>query len=191
MPVRIKPVRNSVLIMLLCAALGSAQQVNPDAALLADFQKRVDEYMKAYKAAAAGLPALKPNASAEKLVHNQHELTERMHHARKGIPQGSLFTPEISAEFRRLIKIAMGGGDAARVDASLKHAEPVRMKARLKVNEQYPREVPLQSMPPTLLSNLPPLPPELSYRLVGDYLVLIGVKTNLVVDFIPGAMAAK
>jgi hypothetical protein len=184
--------RNSVpaviLLTLLFAALGSAQQVNPDAALIADFEKRVDEYMKLSKTAAAGLPALKPNASAEKLAHNQHELTEKIHHARKGMPQGMLFTPEISAEFRRLIKIAMAGGDAARVNSSLKHAEPVRMKARLKVNDQYPRNVPLQSMPPTLLSNLPHLPPELSYRLVSEYLVLLDVKTNLIVDFMTGAI---
>lgn len=184
--------RNSLLVILLLLLLVPtcvAQQVNPDAAVIADFEKRVDEYAKVNKKAAADLPPLKPNASAEKIAHAQHELTMRIHHLRKGIPQGSMFTPEISAEFRRLIKIAMGGGDAARVNSSLKHAEPVRMKARLKVNEQYPRNIPLQSMPPTLLVNLPPLPPELSYRLIGDTLVLVSVRTNLIVDFMTGAMA--
>lgn len=174
--------RLSLLAVLLWSLAAAAQQVNPDAALVADFEKRIDDYMKVYKTAASGLPALKPNASPEKIGHQQHELTEHLHRARKGVPQGSIFTPEIAGEFRRLLAMAMDGS-AKRIQSSLRHAEPVRTKARLRVNEQYPRNVPLQSMPPTLLANLPQLPPELSYRLVGNYLALIGVKTNLIVDF--------
>jgi len=96
------------------------------------------------------------------------------------------FAPEIAAEFRRLIGIAMKVPDTTHVQQSLKHAEPVRLK--LRVNYSYPEGVPLQSMPSTLLMNLPKLPPELDYRVVGHDLVLRDTIGNLIVDLIPNAM---
>ena len=61
----------------------------------------------------------------------------------------------------------------------------------LKVNSRYPPGVPLQSTPPTLLLNLPRLPHELQYRLVGHYLVLYDVAADMIVDFIAGAVPAS
>jgi hypothetical protein len=55
------------------------------------------------------------------------------------------------------------------------------------VNAPYP-PVPLQSTPPTLLANLPELPPGLDYRIVNRTLVLRDVQANLVLDFIPKAL---
>jgi hypothetical protein len=46
----------------------------------------------------------------------------------------------------------------------------------------------LQSTPPTILANLPPLPPECDYRLMGRDLVLRDAKTNLIVDIVPNAI---
>jgi hypothetical protein len=80
----------------------------------------------------------------------------------------------------------MQGKDASHVRQSLQHAEPVRV--RLVVNTAYPSGVPLQSTPPTLLMNLPPLPPELDYRVVGNNLVLRDAKANLVIDFVPNVI---
>ena len=82
--------------------------------------------------------------------------------------------------------MAFDGSEAHRVRVSLKHDEPVN--ARLHVNESYPEAMPLQTTPPSLLLNLPKLPPELEYRVVGRELVLRDVKANLVVDFIPNAL---
>jgi hypothetical protein len=59
---------------------------------------------------------------------------------------------------------------------------------QLKVNRSYPVEVPLQTTPPSLLQNLPKLPPELEYRVVGKALVLRDVNANLIVDFLPNAL---
>jgi hypothetical protein len=68
---------------------------------------------------------------------------------------------------------------------SLEHAEPV--EGQIKVNASYP-PVPLQSMPPSLLANLPRLPAGLDYRIVGRSLVLRDVQANLILDFIPKAL---
>jgi hypothetical protein len=61
----------------------------------------------------------------------------------------------------------------------------------LEVNQPYPDGLPLQSMPPSVLMNLPKLPPELEYRAVGRELVLRDIAANLVVDIIPDISLSK
>ena len=41
---------------------------------------------------------------------------------------------------------------------------------------------------PCVIAALPPLPPELQYRIVGDTLVLIDVHASLIVDLLPRAL---
>jgi hypothetical protein len=179
------------LILVCCATLTvwgqPPDKVNPDAAVIQDFGKRMAEYEKLHKTVEGTLPRLKPTASPEKIEHHEHELAHRIREARQSARQGDIFTPEISAEFRRLIALAMQGQKATDVKQSLRHAEPVLVKP-LRVNHSYPRGVPLQSTPPTLLLNLPKLPPEVEYRIVGHDLILLDVKCNLIVDFIPNAV---
>ena len=62
------------------------------------------------------------------------------------------------------------------------------MDGALQVNQSFPENVPLQSMPPTLLMNLPGLPKGLEYRLLGRELVLRDVDANLVVDYVANAL---
>ena len=58
---------------------------------------------------------------------------------------------------------------------------------RSRINQEYPQTSAMQSTPPTLLANLPKLPPELEYRIVGRELVLLDTKSNLIVDLLPDA----
>jgi hypothetical protein len=59
---------------------------------------------------------------------------------------------------------------------------------KLAVNARYPDDVPLSTMPPEVLKNLPPLPAELEYRFVGETLILLDPDAHLVVDFVPRAL---
>ncbi|HCC59417.1 MAG TPA: hypothetical protein DEQ47_19565 [Solibacterales bacterium] len=173
-----------LLAALVCAvALGAPPAVNPDAALVQDFHTRLDNYMKLRKPLVA---KLKPTNSQAVIVERQRNLAADLRAARPEARQGDIFTPSISAEFRRLIGIAMQGSHARRVNQSLKHAEPVRL--HLRVNDAYPTRVPLQSTPPTLLANLPPLPQQIDYRLIAHDLVLHDAEANIIVDFIPNAI---
>ena len=105
---------------------GPAQErVNPDALIIQDFENRVSEYAKLHKAIEAEMPALKPTDSSERIAHHQQELAEGIRKARRGAKQGDIFTPQIHAEFHRLIAIAMQGQGAARINTSLRSAEPV------------------------------------------------------------------
>jgi hypothetical protein len=182
----VKPLQ--LVLLMSCALLGGRGQdaVNAGAAAVHDFEKRVAEYQKLRKTVEAKLPPLKSTSSSEKISVHESELAVRIRELRRSARQGDLFTPEISAEFRRLIGMTMQGQNAARIKATLKSAETVRL--RLGVNDAYPANVPLQTTPPTLLANLPRLPPEVDYRLVGRDLVLRDAKANLIVDFIANAI---
>jgi len=166
---------------------GWSQNVNTGALVVQTFEARVKDYVKLQKQEEAGLPALKPTDSPVRIALHERKLADRIRRVRYGVPQGNIFAPEIAAEFRRLIALAMQGKNASHVDQSLQHAEPG--KHGLRINEAYPAPgFPLQSTPPTLLLNLPSLPPELDYRVVGSNLVLRDAKANLIVDFVPNAV---
>lgn len=170
--------------LLLCLALYQTG-VNPDAAILSQFQTRVDEYLKSTAKLRSGLPALKPTDSREAVTQRETDLARLIQQARPNAAQGDFFAAPISSEFRRLISIALQGRRERRIIESLEHAEPVQ--GQLKVNTTYP-PVPLQSMPPSLLANLPQLPAGLDYRVVGHALVLRDVQANLILDFLPKAL---
>ncbi len=181
------------LWILLCGAASAALpqgSVNPDAQVQKDFGKRVQEYVKLCNTAREGLHKLKPTESAETIQYHEKGLAHRIRELRRGAAPGDIFSPDISAEFRRLIGIAMQGQDATRIQQSLQRAEPVHLQS-LRVNRSYPEGVPLQSTPATLLANLPKLPPEVEYRVVGRSLVLRDTEANLIVDFIADAIPAR
>jgi hypothetical protein len=161
--------------------------VAQDSPVLKDFAKRAADYVKRHKLARSEVHGLKPTTSAEQIEHHEHRLANRIRESRRGVGQGNVFTPEIAAEFRRLMSIAMQGPQADPIRKSLQRDAPVHMKPT-RVNQSYPDGVPLPSTPPSLLLNLPPLPPELEYRVIGHALILRDVEANLIVDLIPDAI---
>ena len=163
--------------------LQAADEVPRDVRSINDFENRVQAYAALRTTAKRSLPALKQTESAADIFNDQRLLAAQIRQKRHGANQGDLFSPEISREFRRLAGTTTHGPAAGRVEKSLKRAEPVRLP--LRVNETYPQRVPFQSVPPTLLQNLPKLPAELEYRIVGHALVLRDADADLIVDFIP------
>jgi hypothetical protein len=158
--------------------------VNADSVIIEDFQKRVAAYLQLRKSIESNLPKLKNTGSQEKILHHEHELARAVREARKNAKPGDIFTPQIAMEIRRLIAMAVQPGDGNHIAQSLRSAEPVQL--HLKINQSYPRDVPLQSTPPSMLENLPKLPPEVEYRVTGRDLVLLDIKANLIVDIIGG-----
>ena len=163
--------------------LHAADEISRNLAVIDDFENRVEAYATLHRAAQAQSPAVKQTNSAAAILDGQHLLAAQIRQKRQGAVQGNIFSPEISQEFRRLAGTATHGPAAGRVKKSLKRAEPVKLA--LRINEAYSQRTPLQSVPPTLLQNLPKLPPELEDRVVGHALVLRDIGANLIVDFIP------
>jgi hypothetical protein len=177
---------NTLVMTLLGTALFAQDRVNPHSAVLEQFQKLVTDYVNLEKDLAKGLPSAKPTTEPQTIIDRQHELAKKIRAARAKAHQGELFTPDIATEFHRLMAFAHQGSDDSHIKKSLERAEPVRLT--LHVNEAYPQNIPLQSTPPTILANLPRLPPEVEYRIVGRTLVLRDITANIVVDLLPNAI---
>lgn len=164
--------------------------VNQDSLTIQDFNKRVDEYVKLRKRMEAGLSAPKSRSSAADLKQYQATLAQKISVERSQAKPGDIFTPSVSALFRQLIATPFKSGHGSKIRASLRHAEPVHGLSP-SINRQYPQRVALQSTPPTLLSDLPKLPPEIEYRIVGRELILLDSAASLVVDILPDALPAS
>ena len=173
-------------VLLISDVLQGQTQVNPDAALVQAFEDRIGAYVKLEKTAAEGLPPLKAGNKKGDMQERRQLLAARLREVRSAAKQGDICTPDIAAELRRLIGLAMQGRNSSRVRKSLKSAEPVLLA--LKINGPFPEKLPLQSTPPTLLLNLPALPAEVDYRLVGNALVIRDCNANIILDFVPNAL---
>jgi hypothetical protein len=158
-----------------------------DSLLVRDFESRVSHYLQQLKKQAGDSPG--SMNSVEKLNQSQKAAAQKTKATRQQARQGDVFTPKIAGYFRRQIHSAFQGPQGKEIRASLRNAEPLP-DVLLKVNQVYPQQVPLQSTPPTLLQDLPPLPKELEYRIVGHHLVLLDLVPKLVVDFIPNALGS-
>jgi len=159
-------------------------QAQDDTALVKDFQARVKQYQSLKNQ--QDVPNKQSN-SAHKLAQQQKQAAESIQEVRPVAKQGDIFTPQIADYFRKQIQATLNGPGGGKVRASLRHAEPLP-NVNLEVNAPYPKNLPLQSTPPTLLMNLPPLPKGLQYRIVGSALILYDETSRLVIDFIPAAI---
>ena len=169
--------------MAFLSALVLAQATN-EAAVVKDFESRVEKYIQIHKSSNINQ---KSTDSPDKLAGQKQETEHKVQESRPAAKQGDIFAPQIGAYFKRQIAATLNGPDGAKVRASLKRAEPLP-NVPLQVNQPYPRNLPLQSTPTTLLLNLPQLPSGLQYRIVGAKLVLYDTASNLIVDFLPDAM---
>ncbi len=170
-----------VVLLLLCCSYLAAQN---DAALVKDFETRVQHYQGIKND--IGVPN-KQTDSPNKIADQKQQATDKAQSARPAAKQGDIFSPAISTYFKKQIRSTLRGRSGKKIHASLNHAEPVP-NMKLEVNAPYPEALPLQSTPPTLLLNLPPLPKGLQYRIVGSTLFLYDETSRLVIDFIPGAI---
>lgn len=157
--------------------------LNADAQVLLDFKERVDKYVELRKKV-DGAPPMKKTDDATELRLAQQGLAERIGAARSPAKQGEIFTPEIAARFRTLLRPeAKDPG----TKAAIKDDNPGNMP--FKVNGPYPSKEALSTMPPNVLASLPPLPKDIEYRFVNKHLILRDVRANLIIDYIPNAIS--
>jgi len=178
------------------------QDANPEALVLADFQKRIDAYMTIHKEAAKDAPPLKETKNPAEIKAAQDALGATIRAARAMAKQGDIVTPELQNKFRRLMYPVVAGpaqkGTAEReVQADVKEELKENTEERkeesgkpvvLKVNATYPPDTPLPTTPPQILMNLPKLPEQLEYRIIGKNLIIRDVDANIIVDFVPNAI---
>ena len=162
--------------------------VNPDAQTMVEFGKRVEEYVALHRKIEGALPALPDEATPQAIDAHQRAFAAAMARARSGARQGDLFTPPMQDAVRRLIGQLFQGARARRqLRDSIMDDNPAG-RVKLAVNARYPDQVPLSTMPPDVLENLPKLPKEVEYRFVGEHLILLDPDAHIVVDLMPRAL---
>jgi hypothetical protein len=170
-----------------CTPVAADQRkVNLDARIAAEFTARVNAYMDLHTGLENKLPKLSNEASPEEILRHQRALERMIADARRGAKPGDLFTREIRALFRRYLAAVFAGPDRKELRASIMDENPGPVK--ITVNQRYPDEIPLATMPPQVLEWLPKLPEELEYRFIGNRLILMDVHAHLVVDVIENAL---
>lgn len=162
--------------------------VNPDAQTMLEFTKRVEEYAALHRKIEGTLPALPDEATPKAIDTHQRAFAAAMAKARPTAKQGELFTPPMQNAVRRLIGQLFAGPRARRqLRDSIMDDNPAG-RVKLAVNARYPDEVPLSTMPPDVLKNLPKLPKEVEYRFVGEHLILLDPDAHIVVDVMTRAL---
>jgi hypothetical protein len=161
------------------ARQAAAQAPAPDG--LAEFAGKITDYLGLRVDLEKGLPALSGADDPVQVRAYETTLAGRIRDARKGARQGDLFTPQATAAIRKILRQIDSGTWRMIMDAN-----PGSFPNR--VNDAYPKDKPLSTMPPDLLARLPRLPEGLQYRFVGTDLILHDTRANLILDRIPEAI---
>ena len=192
--------RGCVLLIAIClaaAGLLTGQDTAPavatkaqadDAAGFKEFTVHMQDYLTLHKEIEKKLPALKSKeALPEMITAHQQALARKIREARPQAKAGDIFTPAARESFRHVIRSVFHDPHTATARTTKKQRDRAP-QVRLKVNGTYPDAVAETTFPPTLLQDLPTLPEELAYRIVGRDLVLVDSKANLVVDLLRDAL---
>ena len=158
-------------------------QVNPDAAVMADFKGRVAGYVELHSQLARGDAKLEKNSDPVEINNAKAALAAKIQAARANAKPGDFLTPQMRPVLKRLLTPELKGEDARDTKAVLKDDAPPTSAIPFKVNAKYPENQPLPSVPANILLNLPELPAPLEYRFVGRHLLLLDTASDLIVDY--------
>jgi hypothetical protein len=179
------------LLIGLAPVAGAAPQtpdtgVNPDAGAIQDFLKRVDEYVKLHKKLEDTIPKLSKQTTPEEIDRHQRTLAKLIQEARKDAKQGDLLTPGMQRLIRKLLRPIFAGKGGAQIKAEILDKE-FKGNVKLAVNARYPDEVPISTVPPQVLAQLPKLPEELEYRFIRNNLILFDPHAHIIADYMQRA----
>lgn len=166
----------------------TAAPSNPDAAVLADFNARLDRYITLQRALLKEAPLKETNNPAEITVR-QEVLASKLRNIRVNAKQGDIFSPPVAALFKRLMAPELDGAERRETRQALEEEDGEVAQVNLKINATWPASEPLTTVPATILANLPQLPRDVEYRISAKrHLILRDVDANIIVDFIYNAL---
>ena len=154
---------------------------NAQATALAEFMKRLQDYINLRADLGKRLKPLASTADSAELTARQDTLAAAIRESRKGAKPGDLFPTLVAA----LIRTAVAT-DFRERNADAKRAVFVEVPegVRLVINRTMPDNSALATVPPLLLSRLPPLPDNLQYRFMARHIILMDGDTRIIVDYI-------
>jgi hypothetical protein len=157
-------------------------KVNPDAAAIADFMKRVDAYAALHDKVESMLQEPAQDGRPEAVVEHQREFAKLMQKERQYAKPGDIITKPMRNVIRRLLASVFRGPDGPEIKRSI--LDTYTGNAVLQVNQTYPDNMPYSTVPLPILQGLPALPDALQYRFVGRRLILLDPHARLVVDIV-------
>lgn len=147
------------------------------------------EYASMHRRLEQTIGPIELNTTPESINRFIQQMAAAIRAQRPDAKQGDIFTAAVAMELRGRINEALleHGFTAADLRATeLAHGIDSE-GIRLRVNGSFPWVLGV-AMFPCLLEALPPLPPELQYRIVGNDLLLIDMHASLIVDILPSAL---
>ena len=152
-----------------------------DPETLAEFNKRVNEYVALRTKLEAGLPPLVVTDNAGEIDRFERRLADRIRRVRSS-RRGQLFAAPMVRQVKQMLLLR---ADEATI-ASIMDDGPAEFD--VDINHNYHKERPLSTMPANILLTLPDLPPGLEYRFVGRHLIIRDSRANIIIDEIPYAL---
>jgi hypothetical protein len=150
--------------------------------VVTDFTMRVGAYFDLRSAIERELPAVTVTDDPAEIRRVVRALAKRIRAARAEARQGDIFTPTVSAEFRKALLSEMN----ASTWASTMDDNPGEFSIR--INDTYPERKAVSTVPPNVLAALPRLPDDIEYRFVGRHLILLDTRSGVIIDRIPNAI---
>lgn len=150
-----------------------------------DFENRVKAYMQLRDQLVAKLPKLPKDATPQQIDRDQRALGELVAQARANAKPGDLFTPAVQRLVRDRFAVVFQGTRGREAKKYI-HDEPHPVTPE--INKRYPDTIPLSTMPPRVLAELPKLPDGLEYRFIDSHLILMDVRAHMILDYIPNAI---
>jgi hypothetical protein len=177
------------MISVLPSPSGFAQEQQPDTDGVGQFTRAAEDYALMHRRLERPLPPIAVNVNPDTLRRAIEALAATIRAERRAAKVGDLFNPAAQATLRARIDEALRshGFTAADVIAAERAAGVDAGAVSLHVNAPFPWAVGT-AMFRCVVEALPPLPPELVYRMVGTDLVLIDVHASLIVDILPFAL---
>lgn len=183
----------SVLIASLVLALGmpaqsSAPPQDPEiASAVASFDKHIREFLELKADAADTVAPIRDPKDPREILIASAALADAIRIRRAGAQVGDIFSKRVQAAFRLIIvRSIQRHGDAATDLLARTKRETIPGGKPPAVNQYFPWQLGAM-MPPYLLEDLPSLPKDLQYRIVGADLILFDLDSNLVLDILKDA----
>jgi len=161
---------------------GQEAKVNPDAAAIADFMKRVNDYAALHQKVESMLKEPSQDGRPEAVVEHQREFAKLMQKERPHAKPGDIVTKPMRNVMRRLLASVFRGPDGREIKRSI--LDTYTGNAVLYVNQMYPDNMAYSTVPSPILQGLPSLPDALQYRFVGPRLILLDPHGRLIVDIV-------
>ena len=175
--------RTGIFVLVLAGLLRAEVPPRVDSPAFHEFTARVQQYLRQQEA----VPRMKTTSKRQEIVQRRQTRAQNIRETRANAKPGDLFGPEISEEFRQVIRGALQGSGRLKVRKTIQEGAPVK-GWHLTVNSDYPEDLPTTTVPPALLLRLPQLPPRVAYRIIGRDFVLEDTEARVVIDFISGVL---